>query len=121
MRFGLRPGRSRGTPSPHKCGGGSRGVLTDSPGEHQGVQPAESGGVSPDPLLRLVTEQFDRLGRPDIDILPRQEIATSGLVSETPSRPDSWFTRLSNWSAVIPSAARGIGPGPDRDRPCACP
>ena len=28
----------------------------------------------------------------------------SELVSETPSRPDSWFTRLSNSSAVIPSA-----------------
>ena len=53
-------------------------VLTDPPGEDKGVDPAERGGEGADPLLRLITEQFDRLGRPDVDILPFQEIAHIG-------------------------------------------
>ena len=53
-------------------------VLTDPAGEHQCVQPAERGGEGADPLLRLVAKQFDRLGRPDIDLLPFQEIAHVG-------------------------------------------
>ena len=97
-------------------------VLTDPPGEHQCVQPAERGGEGADPLLRLVAKQFDRLGRPDIAILPFQEIAHVGtgfrdaqqaglVVHEAVELVGASFLR----------PATGTGPGPDRGRPCASP
>ena len=61
-------------------------VLTDPAGEHQGVQPAQRGGEGADPLLRLVAKQLDCLGRPDIGILPCQEIAHVGAGFRDPEQ-----------------------------------
>ena len=55
-------------------------------GEFSPIPPAKTRVSSPpsaaaqraDPLLRLVAEQLDRLGRPDVVVLPGQQIAHVG-------------------------------------------
>src|SRR5215217_7045544 len=52
-----------------------RGVLPDTTGEDEGVQPPKRGGQSAEELLRLVAEEGDSLGSPRIVRLSTEQVA----------------------------------------------
>ena len=72
-------------------------VLADPPGEHQGIKPAERGGER-HRSTSWPGSRTTRSPRPPGHRRPcrARRSRTSELVSETPSRPESWFTRPSN-------------------------
>jgi hypothetical protein len=62
-------------------------VLADAARENEGVEPAKSSGQSPQKLLRLVTEESDRLGGAPSSGSRSSKSRMSALVPETPRRP----------------------------------
>ena len=49
-------------------------VLADPAGEHERVEPAEGRGHRADPFFRLVAEQGQGLGRPDVRRLAAEQV-----------------------------------------------
>ena len=73
-------------------------ILTDAAGKDEEVKAPQGGGQAADGCAGAVAEHRDGLGWRTSAALHARRSRTSGLVSETPSRPDSWLTM--RWNAL---------------------
>src|SRR5271165_3291419 len=62
-------------PRPSQMRRRTSGEFSDPSGEHERIQAAECRRQRPEPRLCPVAEQCHGLGRPDVSVLPGQEIA----------------------------------------------